>query len=100
MNSAVDPGRSRADIPAIDKETINLVKAQPGRGYKVVGIAGGCEIQTRLASLGILPGQTIRIIRPSRIGPVLVCVKGSKVALGHGISRKILVGPQKPEMNS
>lgn len=75
-------------------DSVSLAQAQQGRQYKIVTISGGCEMQTRLASLGILPGQAIEVVQPSGMGPVLAFVKGSKVALGRGVSHKILVRPQ------
>lgn len=102
MKPVIESGRAAEDRPLIvntDKlnDSLSLAKAQHGQRYKIVCISGGCEAQTRLASLGILPGQDIQVVRPSGMGPVLALVKGSKVALGHGVSHKILVRPTQME---
>ena len=41
--------------------------------------------------MGILPGETIEIVRRDNGGPLLVEVKGARVALGRGISLKVTV---------
>ena len=102
MKPVIESGQVTEERPLIvntDKlcDSVTLVKAEQGRRYKIVCISGGCEMQTRLASLGILPGQDIQIVQPSGMGPVLALVKGSKVALGHGVSHKILVRPAQME---
>jgi len=74
-------------------DAIALSKARQGLQYRVVRITGGTGVQHRLASLGVLPGQSITIMQPGGFGPVMIAVKGSKIALGHGITHKVLVQP-------
>ncbi len=105
MKPVIESGQVAEDRPLIvntDKlcDTMTLVKARRGRRYKIVCISGGCEVQTRLASLGILPGQDIQVVRPGDMGPVLALVKGSKVALGRGVSHKIFVRPLQLESSN
>lgn len=69
---------------------LTLDEAQPGE-YKVRRILGGRGVVVRLSSLGILPGQRIRLHRNEGHGPLLVEVKGSRFALGRGVCSKILV---------
>jgi len=61
----------------------------------VVGVTGGCEVQSRLASLGILPGQRIRVLSSGRLGPVMISVHNGKLALGRGVSHKLMVSPDR-----
>jgi ferrous iron transport protein A len=88
-----DSSEGTAVLPAIGNDTISLTKAKSGHRYKIIGINGGGEVQTRLASLGIIPGQCIRVLQPGRFGPAMVAVKGAKLALGRGVSAKILIRP-------
>jgi Fe2+ transport system protein FeoA len=81
-------------------DAIKLALAKLGQQYKIVGIDGGCEVRTRLASMGILPGQEIRVLKPGNSGPTMISVKGSRVALGRGVSCKILVRPWCGETGS
>jgi ferrous iron transport protein A len=41
--------------------------------------------------MGFLPGVEIQMVNNSGIGPLTVIIKGTKLALGHGLARKILV---------
>lgn len=74
-----------------NKNIICLAKARQGYEYKVIRISGGEEVQTRLASLGILPGQRLKVMQPGWFGPVMIAVKGSKLALGDGVCQKVMV---------
>lgn len=54
----------------------------------------------RLAEMGFHPGAQVKMESkhsPGRGGPVAVTVKGSKVGLGRGIARKIIVNPVNGE---
>jgi Fe2+ transport system protein FeoA len=98
MKPVIESGQAAQDKPLTVntenlKDILSLAQTRQGQQCKIVGISGGVEVQTRLASLGILPGQDIEIIQAGGKGPVLALVKGAKVALGHGVSHKILVRP-------
>jgi Fe2+ transport system protein FeoA len=45
----------------------------------------------RLLDLGLTRGCTFTVIQGSRHGPILVEVRGTRVALGHGLAKKISV---------
>lgn len=56
-------------------------------------IAGGRGIGRRLSSMGLHPGATVRLVcaQPAR-GPVVVEINGTtRLALGRGIARKVMV---------
>ena len=46
---------------------------------------------TRLASLGFTPGVTVNMSQNYGRGPLIVTVRGTRVALGRGEATKILV---------
>ena len=81
-------GNSRHTIPS---PTLTLAGAVQGRKYKIDKISGGYCLNSRLLSLGFLPGEVILVINQSGWGPLTVLVKGSKIALGRGIAHKIPV---------
>jgi ferrous iron transport protein A len=55
-------------------------------------IIGGHGIERRLESMGIRPGKRITMIsRHFWGGPVTVMVDRTKVAIGHGMARKVIV---------
>jgi len=69
---------------------VPLATLPEGKEAMVVGIIAGRGLARRLAELGFMRGEKVKILR-SGPGPVLVLVKGSKIALGWGVARKILV---------
>jgi len=69
---------------------VTLATLPEGKEAVVIGIIAGRGLARRLAELGFMRGEKVKILR-SGPGPVLVLVKGSKIALGWGVARKILV---------
>ncbi len=61
-------------------ETVKLAKIEAGRG-----------LNSRLASMGLLPNVEITVVRNSHPGPFVISVKGSKMMLGRGMAHKIMV---------
>jgi len=51
----------------------------------------GTGILRRLLDLGLTKGCTFKVVQGSRHGPILVEVRGTRVALGHGLARKLIV---------
>ena len=51
----------------------------------------GWGLQRRLADLGLTPGTEIGIVSCGRPGPVVLEVRGSRLALGWGVADKIVV---------
>jgi ferrous iron transport protein A len=82
MEIALDT-QATVDIP--------LPEAPLGVPLKVVGVTGGCCNKCRLSSLGIIPGDRITIIHKTRNGPILLDVKGTRVALGKSIAIQVIV---------
>jgi Fe2+ transport system protein FeoA len=70
---------------------VSLVRARAGQWACVSVVDGSHGSAHRLAHLGLMTGHLVRMVRPSRNGPVVVEVKGSRLALGQGLARKILV---------
>ncbi|MFX0014059.1 MAG: ferrous iron transport protein A [Promethearchaeota archaeon] len=50
---------------------------------------GGRGVILRVNELGFYPGSRIKMIRNVKAGPVLVELKGCRIAVGRGISMKI-----------
>ena len=60
----------------------------------VVEVVGGRGLVRRLYELGFTPGTKVRVISSSSPGPVLVDVKGARIARGRGVTMKIRVNPE------
>ncbi len=71
---------------------INLLQVNNGNWVRVIQVAGGIEMERRLAQLGFLPGNKIRIIRSAPFhGPLLLDVEGREIVLGRGVANKVMV---------
>jgi ferrous iron transport protein A len=52
---------------------------------------GGRGITKRLLDLGLTKGCTFKVVHGTGRGPVLVEVRGTRIALGQGLASKVLV---------
>ncbi|MFW6120312.1 MAG: FeoA family protein [Petrotogales bacterium] len=68
-----------------------LTMAKSGEMLKVVGLRGGWGIHKRVTDMGLTRGVHIRIINCQMPGPVVIELRGSRVALGRGIAQRIMV---------
>lgn len=73
------------------QKLIPLSELSPGEGGVVEAIYGGRGMLTRLSSLGVTVGAEISVIQNASIGPVLISVRGVRVAVGRGMAGRILV---------
>ena len=70
---------------------MQLVELEPGKKAIIRRLDGGRAILSRLAALGFTPGAVVTVIRNSDHGPLLVSLRGSRVALGRGEAAHIFV---------
>jgi ferrous iron transport protein A len=83
MADAAEPlERSLAEIPA-------------GRRVRITGYRGGRMLRARFLAMGLNLGREVEIIQNNR-GLIIVGVNGGRLALGRGISQKILAEPIVP----
>jgi len=77
--------------------TIGRLKAMPlcmagsYEAVRVVKVRAGGGLQRKLADMGLTPGTEIKLINNQGAGPVLIDLKGTRLALGRGMAMKILV---------
>jgi ferrous iron transport protein A len=57
----------------------------------VAGYEAGRGLRRRLLAMGLVPGESIRVVRAESSGPIIVAVKDTRVMLGRGMARKIMV---------
>jgi Fur family ferric uptake transcriptional regulator len=75
------------------KEVSQLLAAvTPGQRVCIIGYQGGRMLRARLMALGLNLGQEVEVIQNNR-GLVIVGVNGGRVALGRGVSQKIITEP-------
>ncbi len=68
-----------------------LSKVQAGETVKLASIKAGRGMNSRLASMGLVPNVEITVINNSHPGPFVISVKNTKMMLGRGMAHKIMV---------
>ncbi|MEW5940127.1 MAG: ferrous iron transport protein A [Chloroflexota bacterium] len=70
---------------------ISLTDLAANDHARVLSFAVGRHAASRFASLGLTPGALVSMIQNYGRGPLIVNVRGARVALGRGEAAKILV---------
>jgi ferrous iron transport protein A len=73
----------------------SLAEMPAGQRVRITGHQGGRMIRARLLAMGLNLGREVEVIQNNR-GLIIVGVNGGRVALGRGISQKILAEPVVP----
>jgi Fe2+ transport system protein FeoA len=76
---------------------MSLHQVPSGKPFRIVEITAGLESRKKLLALGIHVGDFISKINLTRWSPVLIrnlTTHSSKIAIGHGLARKIMVGDE------
>ncbi len=70
---------------------LSLADLQAGTRAVVREFRAGRAVESRLASLGFTPGAAVEVVQNYGRGPLIVTVRGTRVALGRGEAAKIMV---------
>ena len=71
---------------------MRLAAVRAGQAVALCDVEGGRQLRHRLAEMGLLPGTKFTVEATSK-GPFIVCVKNTRMVLGHGLVEKIRVKP-------
>jgi len=75
---------------------LTLAEMRTGQTGTVVGVLGGHGLIQRLDALGIRPGKKVTKLSSTLFrGPVTLRVNNSRVAVGFGMARKIIIETDK-----
>jgi len=75
----------------METNILPLIMAPPGEKLRVVSLSGGRGLQNHLISMGLGPGSEIEVVKSGAPGPFLIRIKDTRLALGYGIARKVMV---------
>jgi ferrous iron transport protein A len=78
---------------------IALDRATPGSRAIVRTLTGGIGLVSRLAAMGIVSGAPIQVLQNRGRGPLLVLVRDTRLALGRGEARRIVVEAPRDTSN-
>lgn len=70
---------------------MSLAEVNAGESAFVLDFSDGHSIAGRLTSLGFTPGVEVQMTQNFGRGPLIVTVRGTRVALGRGEAAKISV---------
>jgi ferrous iron transport protein A len=70
---------------------MTLADTGSGERVRVVEIKAGRSVRGRLLGMGIMPGSEIRVLSGGRGGPVIIAQNDCRMALGQGMSKRIVV---------
>ena len=83
-------------MTAHQNEQFTLAEMRTGQTGTVVEIQGGHDLIRRLDALGIRPGRKVNKLSSTLFrGPITLRVNNSRVAVGFGMARKIIVEVDK-----
>ncbi len=70
---------------------VALSTLSPQEKGVVRALQGGRGFVGRMVALGFTPGATVTMVQNFGRGPMIVLVRGTRVALGRGEGQKVLV---------
>jgi len=75
----------------VEKHLKPLSSVRAGETVRLVSINAGQGLNSRLASMGLVPNVELTVVNNRHPGPFVISVKDSKMMLGRGIAHKIMV---------
>ncbi|HAE59486.1 MAG TPA: hypothetical protein DCG54_08260 [Anaerolineae bacterium] len=75
----------------VKTDAVTLSEIRAGESAVVLDFSNGNGIAGRLTSLGFTPGVEVQMTQNFGRGPLIVTVRGTRVALGRGEAVKICV---------
>lgn len=82
----------KAALAEVESAELSLAVAPPGQKVRITGYRGGRMLRARLLALGLTLGRDVEVLQNNH-GLIIVGVNGGRIALGRGISQKILAEP-------
>lgn len=70
-----------------------LSLAPAGEPLTIVDVRAGRRLRHRLTDLGLVPGTVVEVVQSMDHGPIIIAVRDTRLALGRGVSHKVLVVP-------
>jgi Fe2+ transport system protein FeoA len=58
---------------------------------RVIALRGGRDFQERVSSMGLYVGCEVEVLINGAEGRMIIAVKDTRIALGHGMAEKVVV---------
>jgi len=75
----------------VEEEHMSLLMVNHSKKIKLTEITWGTKLKKKLQDMGLTPGVEFSIVSQTGHGPVVLDVRGTRLALGRGIVSKIFV---------
>lgn len=75
----------------IDDGSVYLTEVSENTNVILNTLRNKRRLRRKLQEMGLTEGVRFKVVSNTNNGPVVVNVRGSKLALGYGMSKKILV---------
>ncbi|MDH7487042.1 MAG: FeoA family protein [Anaerolineae bacterium] len=74
-------------------QSVPLHTLLPHQRGIITDLSGGHGLLSRMATLGFTPGAEVTMVQNFGHGPLIVLIRGARVALGRGEASKVYVRP-------
>jgi ferrous iron transport protein A len=74
-----------------NKPILPLTMVGTGKEVVLSAITGGKRLRQRLTDMGLTKGRTFKLIQSFKPGPCIIRIGDTRLVLGHGMCRKIMV---------
>ena len=74
-----------------NKQLKPLSRVRASETVKLASINAGQGLNSRLASMGLVPNVEITVVSNGHPGPFVISIKDSKMMLGRGMVHKIVI---------
>ncbi len=71
--------------------TVAVSELRPNQVGIITDLSGGRSFMARLLALGCSPGTEVKVVHNSGHGPLIVSVRGTRIALGRGEAERLRV---------
>ncbi|MEI7827406.1 MAG: FeoA family protein [Euryarchaeota archaeon] len=94
------PGGSAIPASELEEETDVSRLSEVKEGSYMIRFLTSREPETisRLCSLGLIPGLTVRVLQTISKGPLVIEAKDTQIALGRDVAESLLVSPEETEV--
>jgi DtxR family Mn-dependent transcriptional regulator len=75
---------------------LSICRLKEGGRGRISFIRGGYKVLQRLSDMGLTPGTEVTVVKSAPFhGPIEILVRGSRLALGRGVSETIFIDVEK-----
>lgn len=92
FSAASADGLERAQDSTIQPTAMLLSMAKVGQPLRLLEVRAGHKLAHRMAELGLTPGVSLTIVQDAG-GPLLIAVRGARMAIGRDLAEQIQVAP-------